>query len=79
MLLTLRGVALGAAMFATFVVLYLFFRMREAAQAAHLMPGQQIGFDIRLVSIWTIQNPMFWVVFVVMAAVGSEIVRYWRH
>lgn len=78
-MLTLRGVAFGAAMFALLMVAFAFLLYRSSARAVHLMPGQQIGFDVRSLAVGAVQNPMFWITFIVMAAIGSALVNFWKH
>ncbi|MGH9701137.1 MAG: hypothetical protein ACRD5R_06660 [Candidatus Acidiferrales bacterium] len=78
MLITIRGVALGTVMFLAVVAVIGYLRVRHITQAAHLAPGQTVGIDIRVIAAWTIQNPMFWITFIVMVAIGSGIVSYWK-
>lgn len=64
-----------------FVVLafgYVFSRTRAISRSVPRGPGQMVGIDLSVVSVWTIQNPMFWVVFICMAVIGSEIVGFWK-
>jgi hypothetical protein len=77
-MLTLRGVALGAVMYAVLIAVYLFATFRTTAKAVHLMPGQQIGFDFRSMAGPIVRNPMFYITFIVLATIGSAIVQVWK-
>lgn len=74
-MLTLRGVALGAAMYVAFLVLYIFFSVRSA----HLGPGQQVGWDFHTMFAIAIRNPMFYITFIVLATVGSGLIQAWKN
>ena len=73
-MLTLRGMALGAGMYVVLILIYAF----VSVKAAHLMPGQQVGFDVRSLSATAIRNPMFWITFVVLGAIGSSLLNSWK-
>lgn len=74
-MLTLRGIALGAAMYVALIALYGSLLFRSAARAVHLMPGQKMGFDVlsMIKNSEMLRNPMFWIVFIVLASIGSTL------
>lgn len=73
-MLTLR-IALGAAMYAVLIAVYGFLLYRWSARTVHLGPGQQIGWDVRsmIKNSDILRNPMFWIVFIVLASIGSTL------
>lgn len=73
-MLTLRGVAVGAGMYVALAVIYVI----VDTKAAHLGPGQQIGWDVRSMAGPMFRSPMFWITFIVLAAIGSMLVNIWR-
>jgi len=79
MTLTVRGVALGTAIFALIVAVIWFVQIRQTIQAAHLMPGQQIGFDIRSMAIYAFKSPAFWIAFAGMIVIGNWFVNAFKH
>jgi hypothetical protein len=66
-------------MFIVLAIVYVAFQMKAVASGVTQGPGQTVGIDVNVLANWTVRSPMFWIAFVVMAAIGSTIVRYWKH
>jgi hypothetical protein len=72
-MLTLRGVALGAAMYVALAVFYIWVSVRAVQH-----PVGQVGWDFRSMAGPIIRNPMFYITFIVLATIGSAIVQVWK-
>lgn len=79
MLLSWRGVLLGTGIFLIVVLCYLVFQSRTGSQVAAVGPGQTVGINLLVLAKWTVRSPFFWLTYIVFAALGSMIVRHWRH
>jgi len=51
----------------------------SATVAPNMAPGESYGVSVRIISMWTIQNPLFWIGFVCAIALGIEILRHLKH
>jgi hypothetical protein len=75
MLLTLKGVLLGTAIFIILGIAYVALQVRSVMQES---PSSTVGIDVNAIALWTVRNPVFWVWFVLMVAFGIAILR-WKH
>jgi hypothetical protein len=77
MTLSIRGTALGAAMFAIYLFVSLAILVSRV-ERANPSPGQHGSFDLVSMATHTFGAPMFWVTLVVMFALGNIIVSLWK-
>ena len=76
MILSLRGAALGATMFAILAVIFWSVSVWRILHWARATQGQaEPSVDVLSLAFSSFRDPMFWVAFVVMLTVGSIIVN----
>jgi hypothetical protein len=80
MTLSIRGAALGAAMFAILAVAFWMISAWRILHWARATQGQAMGqgqpsVDMLSLLASSLRDPMFWVAFVVMVTIGSIIVN----
>ncbi|MGD0307271.1 MAG: hypothetical protein ABSC71_20790 [Candidatus Acidiferrales bacterium] len=81
MTLSIRGVALGAAMFAILAIIFwtiTAWRILHWARATQGQGQRQMSVDMLSLVSHSFHDPMFWVALVVMLTVGTMVVNWWR-
>ncbi len=79
MSLSIRGAALGAVMFAILAVIFWTATAWRILHWARATQGQgEPSVDMLSLAASSFREPMFWVAFVVMMAVGSIVVKLWK-
>ena len=77
-MLTLKGAFFGTILFAFVAVCYVALRMKMLSDAAPHPADTQVGTDLSIIKLWTLQDPMFWVMLIACITLCSPMLQALR-
>jgi hypothetical protein len=80
MVLNLKGVIFGTALFSIATVLYLLLRIKQINNQfpTPKIPGTYAGIEIHALAYWTYKDPLFWIMFIVTITACSFFFQVWK-
>jgi len=70
-MLTLKGAICGTILFAFVAVGYVTLRMKMISDASPHPAGTQVGTDLSIIKLWTLTDPMFWIMLIACVTLCS--------
>ncbi len=70
-MLNLKGFLCGGVTFVVLNIIYIAFQLKRIGVPLIQPAARAVGVDVRIYAIWTVLNPMWWIILMVLMSVCS--------